>query len=180
MRYFGLAYDHIVYVAGLLKAFSSLGVFVTCRSPAERTLFSRASTMIFSVWCPSRSSATALAGLRINDRRATPSGVTSTVSRCASFGGAREAGLVVENEIGFPALTVVIGGIEQVVDVRRIAVEHGILFTPAAFPPMPLERGGLRLSVTAAHTDADVDRLLVALDDIAARVTDRTSLSPRP
>jgi 7-keto-8-aminopelargonate synthetase-like enzyme len=179
VRYFGLGYDHIVYVAGLSKAFSSLGAFVTCRSPSERTLFLAASTMIFSGPVPVASLATALAGLRIN--RQVGDIVRSHVHRLTMriIRGAREAGLVVENEIGFPALTVVIGGIEQVVDACRIAWEHGILFTPAAFPAMPLERGGLRLSVTAANTDADVDRLLVALDDIATRVTDRTSLSPR-
>ena len=89
----------------------------------------------------------------------------------------RAAGLVVENEIGFPALTVVIGGVEQVVEACNVAWEHGILFTPAAFPAMPLERGGLRLSVTAANTDEDVDTLLEALEDIAARVMARISLT---
>jgi 7-keto-8-aminopelargonate synthetase-like enzyme len=51
------------------------------------------------------------------------------------------------------------------------------LFTPAVFPAMPLERGGLRLSVTAANTDDDVDRVLDALEDIARRVTTGTQLS---
>jgi 7-keto-8-aminopelargonate synthetase-like enzyme len=179
VRYFGLDYDHIVYVAGLSKAFSSLGAFVTCRSAAERSLFLSASTMIFSGPVPVASLATALSGLRINRRdgdalRQHVHRLTMRIIR-----GARAAGLVVENEIGFPALTVVIGGVEQVVEACNVAWEHGILFTPAAFPAMPLERGGLRLSVTAANTDEDVDTLLEALDDIASRVMARTSLTAR-
>jgi 7-keto-8-aminopelargonate synthetase-like enzyme/acyl carrier protein len=178
VRYFGLGYDNIVYVAGLSKAFSSLGAFVTCRSPAERNLFLTASTMIFSGPIPVASLATALAGLQVNredgDRlRKHVHRLTMRIIR-----GAREAGLVVENEIGFPALTVMIGAIDQVVSACEIAWEHGILFTPAVFPAMPLERGGLRLSVTAANTDDDVDRVLEALADIAARVV-TTSLSAR-
>jgi 7-keto-8-aminopelargonate synthetase-like enzyme len=170
VRYFGLGYDHIVYVAGLSKAFSSLGAFVTCRTPAERDLFLTASTMIFSGPVPVASLATALAGLRVNrehgdDLRRHIHRLTMRI-----IDGARAVGLVVENEIGFPALTVVIGGVEQVVHACRVAWEHGILFTPAAFPAMPLHRGGLRLSVTAANTDDDVDRVLDALADIADRV----------
>ncbi|HUP75923.1 MAG TPA: aminotransferase class I/II-fold pyridoxal phosphate-dependent enzyme [Acidimicrobiales bacterium] len=179
VRYFGLDYDNIVYVAGLSKAFSSLGAFVTCRSPAERSLFLTASTMIFSGPIPVASLATALAGLRVNreegDRlRRHVHRLTMRIIR-----GAHDAGLVVENEIGFPALTVVIGAVEQVVEACEVAWEHGILFTPAVFPAMPLERGGLRLSVTAANTDEDVDRVLDALEDIAARVMTRAALSVR-
>jgi 7-keto-8-aminopelargonate synthetase-like enzyme len=177
VRYFDLDYDHIVYVAGLSKAFSSLGAFVTCRSPAERSLFLTASTMIFSGPIPVASLATALAGLRVN--RESGDRLREHVHRLTMriIRGARDAGLVVENEIGFPALTVVIGGVEQVVDACTVAWEHGILFTPAVFPAMPLERGGLRLSVTAANTDDDVDRVLDALEDIARRVTTGTQLS---
>jgi 7-keto-8-aminopelargonate synthetase-like enzyme len=124
--------------------------------------------------------ATALAGLRVNrdegDRlRQHVHRLTTRIIR-----GARDAGLVVENEIGFPALTVVIGGVERVVEACNVAWEHGIVFTPAVFPAMPLERGGLRLSVTAANTDEEVDALLEALEDIATRVMAKTSVSVRP
>ena len=179
VRYFGLGYDNIVYVAGLSKAFSSLGAFVTCRSPEERSLFLTASTMIFSGPIPVASLATALAGLRVN--REEGDELRRHIHRLTMriIDGAHDAGLVVENEIGFPALTVMIGAVDQVVEACEVAWEHGILFTPAVFPAMPLDRGGLRLSVTAANTDDDVDRVLEALDDIAARVMAGTPLSAR-
>lgn len=84
--------------------------------------------------------------------------------------GARDLGFVVENEVGFPALTVVLGNVENVIAGCRVAWEHGLLLTPAVFPAMPLERGGLRFSVTASNTDAEVDRLLTALADLHTRV----------
>jgi hypothetical protein len=40
------------------------------------------------------------------------------------------------------------------------------LLTPAVFPALPLDRGGLRLSVTASNSDADVDQLLRALSAV--------------
>jgi hypothetical protein len=46
------------------------------------------------------------------------------------------------------------------------------------FPALPLERGGLRLSVTASNTDADIDILLDALSSVREELGE-TELSGR-
>jgi 7-keto-8-aminopelargonate synthetase-like enzyme/acyl-CoA synthetase (AMP-forming)/AMP-acid ligase II/acyl carrier protein len=163
VRHFDLPFDNIVYIAGLSKAFSSMAAFVTCRSPQERALLTTASTLVFSGPIPVSSLASSLAGLRVNahegerlrDRLRT---VTRRITDHA-----RRIGLLVENHLDFPALTIVLGSVNRVIRGCQIAWEHGILLTPAVFPALPLDRGGLRLSVTVSNTDADVDLLLRAL-----------------
>jgi 8-amino-7-oxononanoate synthase len=41
--------------------------------------------------------------------------------------------------------------------------------TLAAYPLVPREEVGFRVQITAANTDAEVDRLILALDDLASR-----------
>ena len=40
---------------------------------------------------------------------------------------------------------------------------RGVYVTLAAYPLVPRDRVGLRVQLTAAHTDADVDQLVAAL-----------------
>ena len=93
VRYFGLGYDNIVYVAGLSKAFSSLGAFVTCRSPEERSLFLTASTMIFSGSDPGRELGDRARRVAGESRaRVTSCAGMSIASRCASSTARDDAG----------------------------------------------------------------------------------------
>ena len=43
---------------------------------------------------------------------------------------------------------------------------HGTLITPAIHPIVPMDRGLLRFSVTAANTEAEIDRALDALAEV--------------
>ena len=178
MRHFDLPYENTVYIAGLSKAFSSMAAFVTCRSPEERSLITTASTLVFSGPIPVASLATSLAGLRVNAEegdqlRDRLQRVTRRITDHA-----RAIGLIVENHIDFPALTIVLGSVSRVIRGCQIAWEHGILLTPAVFPALPLERGGLRLSVTASNSDSDIDILLRALSAVRAELG-TTELSGR-
>ena len=163
IRHFGLSLDHVVYIAGLSKAFSSMAAFVTCRSPRERAQLTTASTLVFSGPIPVASLASSLAGLEVNAR---DGDVLRDRLRAATrriTDHARQIGLHVENHLDFPALTIVLGSVDRVIRGCQIAWEHGILLTPAVFPALPLDRGGLRLSVTASNSDDDIDQLLRAL-----------------
>jgi len=168
VAHLGLGYDHVVYVAGLSKAFSSMGAFVTCRDPAERARFEQASTAVFSGPVPVASLATALAGLAVNAERG--DGLRRHLHRLTTraIEGARERGWEVDNPLAFPVVNLVTGGLERTVAASRVMWDHGILFTPSVFPAAPLDRGGFRISFTAANTDDDVERLLAALDAVTA------------
>ncbi|MFT7648033.1 MAG: 8-amino-7-oxononanoate synthase [Candidatus Poriferisodalaceae bacterium] len=167
VRHLGLSYEHVVYVAGLSKAFSSMAAFITCRDHDDRSLFETASTSIFSGPIPVASMATALAGLAVNRsegdaRRQTIHDLTDRLIE-----GALRRGYQIDNELTFPVVNLQTGGVERTIRASQIMWEHGILFTPSVFPAAPLDRGGLRVSLTADNTPAEVDQLLRALDAVA-------------
>jgi 7-keto-8-aminopelargonate synthetase-like enzyme/acyl-CoA synthetase (AMP-forming)/AMP-acid ligase II/acyl carrier protein len=179
LRHAGVDRSRIVYVAGLSKAFSSMAAFVGCRDDAERHRFEMASTMIFSGPVPVASLASALAGLDVNavegDRRRAR--LWSLTERLLD--GVRALGLTSENASGFPIVNVVLGRTAHVLAACEVLWEHGILLTPAIFPAVPLHRGGVRFTLTADHTDAQVDHLLEALAVVRTAVLPAQSLSTR-
>lgn len=181
VAHLGLSYDHIVYVGGLSKAFSSMAAFVTCRHPDDRAWFEQASTAVFSGPVPVASLATALAGLDVNAERGDELRRQLHRLTTRAIDGARERGWAVDNPLAFPVINLMTGGVERTIAASRVMWEHGILFTPSVFPAAPLDRGGFRISITAANTDDDVDRLLAALDAVGAALgppPGRALLSP--
>ncbi|MDQ3767701.1 MAG: aminotransferase class I/II-fold pyridoxal phosphate-dependent enzyme, partial [Actinomycetota bacterium] len=165
VRYFGLRYgDDIVYVGGMSKAFSSMVAFVTCADEAEKRQLSMASTMVFSGPCPTASLASAMAGLKVSQ-----DGEGSAIRRRLLtltrqlVAGARASGFAVDNNELFPIVSVRIGDVSDVVKACNILWEHGILITPALFPAVPIDRGALRFTVTAANTEEQVRQAIEAL-----------------
>ncbi len=165
VRHFGLRYGkEIVYVGGMSKAFSSMAAFVSCANEAEKRLLSMASTAVFSGPCPTASLASALAGLRISQDDE-GSAIRRRLLRLSEqlVAGARALGFAVDNNGLFPLVGVRIGGVPDVVRACNVLWEHGILITPALFPAVPIDRGALRFTVTAANTEEQVRRALEAL-----------------
>ena len=165
VRHFGLRHgEEIVYVGGMSKAFSSMAAFVSCADEEEKRQLAMASTAVFSGPSPTASLASALAGLRISQngegteiRRRLLSLTRELVT------GARELGFAVDNNEMFPLVGVRIGYVPEVVEACKILWSHGILITPALFPAVPLDRGALRFTVTAANTEGQVRLALEAL-----------------
>jgi 7-keto-8-aminopelargonate synthetase-like enzyme len=172
VRYFGLRHDEdIVYVGGMSKAFSSMAAFVTCADEAERRRLSMASTSIFSGPCPTASLASALAGLRVSqgyEGAAIRRRLLNLTRRLVA--GARASGFAVDNNELFPLVRVRIGAVSDVVKACNILWEHGILITPALFPAVPIDRGALRFTVTAANTEEQVWSAIEALGKVCARL----------
>ena len=165
VRHFGLRYgEEIVYVGGMSKAFSSMAAFVSCADEEEKRQLAMASTAIFSGPCPTASLASALAGLRISrgdegsEIRRRLLGLTREL-----VAGARALGFAVDNNEMFPLVGVRIGYLPEVVEACKVLWSHGILITPAVFPAVPLDRGALRFTVTAANTEGQVQQALEAL-----------------
>ncbi len=72
-------------------------------------------------------------------------------------------GFAVENNEMFPLVSIGIGHVSDVIEACNVLWEHGILITPALFPAVPIDRGALRFTVTAANTEEQVRRALEAL-----------------
>src|SRR5215203_5066021 len=172
VRYFGLRHDEdIVYVGGMSKAFSSMVAFVTCADEAEKRRLSMASTSIFSGPCPMGSLASAMAGLRVSqdyEGSAIRQRVLNLTRRLVA--GARAAGFTVDNNGLFPLVSVRIGAASDVVKACNVLWEHGILITPALFPAVPIDRGALRFTITAANTEEQVSVAIEALRKVRSRL----------
>jgi 7-keto-8-aminopelargonate synthetase-like enzyme len=172
VRHFGLRYDHdIVYVGGMSKAFSSMVAFVTCADEAEKRQFATASTAVFSGPCPTASLASAMAGLKVSES-AEGAAIRQRLLNLTRklVVGARESGFVVDNNGLFPLVSVRIGSVRDVVKACNILWEHGILITPALFPAVPLDRGALRFTVTAANTEEQIQLAIEALRQVRHRL----------
>src|SRR5215208_3190976 len=172
VRHFGLRYgEEIVYVGGMSKAFSSMAAFVSCANEAEKRQLAMASTAVFSGPSPTASLASALAGLRISQgdegsdiRRRLLSLTRELVA------GARALGFAVDNNEMFPLVSVKIGYVPEVVKACKVLWGRGILITPALFPAVPIDRGALRFTVTAANTEEQVWSAIEALRKVYARL----------
>jgi 8-amino-7-oxononanoate synthase len=166
VRYFGLGYERIVYVGGLSKAYSSMAAFVTANDPQQRELLQMASTAVFSGPIPVASLATSIAAIEVNEREGDElrRHVRALTTRLIT--GARDLGFEADNPLAFPIVTLVLGGLAAVERSCRILWQQGVLLTPAVFPAAPLDRGGVRFTLTAANTVSEVEGLLNALAEV--------------
>jgi 7-keto-8-aminopelargonate synthetase-like enzyme len=168
VRHFGLRYgEEIVYVGGMSKAFSSMAAFVSCADEEEKRRLAMASTAVFSGPCPTASLASAMTGLKISQ------GDEGSAIRRRLLGltrelvaGARALGFAVDNNEMFPLVGVRVGYVPEVIEACKVLWSHGILITPALFPAVPLDRGALRFTVTAANTEDQVRMALEALGTV--------------
>lgn len=172
VRYYGLDYvqDRLIYVAGLSKSFSSFGAFISCNDLKMKNLFRSASTFIFSGPPPVASLASALAGIRLNQRdgevwRAQIYHLTHRL-----ITGSKALGFEVINDNDFPIVCVMIGKTRDVIAACKILWEYGILITPALYPIVPKDKGLLRFSITAVNTEEEIDRAVEALAAVRERL----------
>jgi acyl transferase domain-containing protein/7-keto-8-aminopelargonate synthetase-like enzyme/acyl carrier protein len=182
VRHLGLDFDRdrIIYVAGLSKAFSSYAAFVTCRDQKMKEMLQTSGPFVFSGPTAVACLATALAGLRLNqrigdDRRRHVHRLTSRLVREAV-----SIGFEVDNDSDFPIVGVVMGGWDAIVTACRILWEHDILITPATFPAVPATRNLVRFSITAANTDAELDQAIVALHAVRGTLHPAATASAEP
>ena len=167
VRHFGESYENIVLVAGLSKAYSSLAAFIACPPEMKRLLKTAAPPYLYSGPSPVASLATTIRGLEVNDRRgdvlrADLWAKTQRVLECLDRLGVRTP-----NRDGLPIIEVPLGHAEQIGDVGKFLFENGIYVTLAAYPLVPRSEVGFRIQLTAANSDAEVDRLIDVLGKVA-------------
>jgi 8-amino-7-oxononanoate synthase len=168
VRYFDESYDNVVLVGGFSKAYSSLLAFIACPTAVKNHLKVAASPYLYSGPSPVASLATVLAGFDVNDLR-------GDELRRVLFAHTRRvldclAGLGVEtpNRSSFPIVEIPLRDHQRIGDVGRLLFDRGVYVTLAAFPLVPKVEVGFRVQLTAANTDAEVDSLCAAIEELAS------------
>jgi 8-amino-7-oxononanoate synthase len=166
LEHFGVASPRIVYMATLGKALGGYGAFAAGSDEAIEWLLQRARTYIFSTALPPMMAAAASAALAIVSSDA--SLVARLRERVAQFRRACEAFGVPVAPSGTAIQPVVVGEAARAVEVSAGLADRGFL-VPAIRPPtVPKGTSRLRVSLCAAHTREEVERLARALAEALA------------
>ena len=149
----------VVRVGTLSKTLGSLGGFVAASRDVVDLLVNRARSYIFSTAPTPPDAAAALAALRVlrsAEGAALTGRLASLIDRLA------EAGLVQPGHPS-PIIPVVLGSEQAALEASASLLDQG-LWVPAIRPPtVPAGTSRLRVTLSAAHADDDVTRLLDAL-----------------
>lgn len=167
LEHFGLDADAVPVLMGTLgKAFGAFGAFVAGPHEVIETLIQHARTYVYTTALPPPVAAAALAALRVADDE--PWRRARVLERVARFrAGASARGLPLSASTT-PIQPLVVGAASAALD-RAAALEaRGFLVTPIRPPTVPEGRARLRVTLSAAHEDAEVDALLDALAEVWA------------
>jgi 8-amino-7-oxononanoate synthase len=151
----------IIQMGTLSKALGSFGAFVTGSKDVIEWILNTARSFIFSTALPSCVVAASLAALELIEED--PELIKRLwTNRQKLVKYIKDINLnITESET--PILALKTGNVKNTLRISRYLIEKGI-FVPAIRPPTVMEPR-LRISVTASHTDDDIERLIRALRD---------------
>jgi 8-amino-7-oxononanoate synthase len=169
VRHVDESYDNLILVGGFSKAYSSLLAFIACPTGLKDMLKVAAPPYLYSGPSPVASLATVLAGLDVNERRGDLLRASMHAKTARILGCLDRVGAFTPNHSGLPIVEIPLADHERIGEAGRMLFDRGIYVTLAAYPLVPREEVGFRVQVTAANTDAEIDRLILALEDLADR-----------
>jgi 8-amino-7-oxononanoate synthase len=163
--------DVPVLVGTFGKALGTSGAFVAGDEALIETLIQRSRNYIFTTAMPSAVAVATLASLQIaRDEVWRRERLVTLVARFRSGAADLDYELL---DSGSPIQPVIIGDPGRTLAISRALEAAGCLCTPIRPPTVPEGTSRLRITITAAHTDDDID---VLLDAMAAA---RSDCAPR-
>jgi 8-amino-7-oxononanoate synthase len=167
VRHFDETYDDIVLVGGFSKAYSSLLAFIACPTDVKNLLKVAAPPYLYSGPSPVASLATVLAGFDVNERRGDRLRGVLHRHSARVLQALERLDVHTPNHSELPIVEIPLRDHERIDHVGRVLFERGIYVTLAAYPLVPKAEVGFRVQLTAANTDAEVDRLIGVLGELA-------------
>ncbi|MEC9341946.1 MAG: 8-amino-7-oxononanoate synthase [Pseudomonadota bacterium] len=166
----GLSVNEVpVFMATLGKALGTAGAFVAGSDALIDYLIQRARTFVYSTAAPAAVAAATREALRVVQEE--PQRRERLHELMRRFrAGAAQAGLPLLPS-STPIQPLLLGGVERLLVWRDALREAGILVGAIRPPTVPRGTARLRITLTAAHTAGQVDRLLETLAAIASRET---------
>lgn len=163
----GVASDVDLHVGTLSKAFGCLGGFVACSRGWKDFLVNRGRSQVFSTALPVPVVAAALAALRV--------AAEEPWRREHVWQLARRLGSELGVPVSSPIVPLVIGPEREAVDASMQLLRAGF-HVPAIRPPtVPPGTSRLRVSLSAAHTEDDLQQLIDGLRECGVRFQQSTA-----
>ncbi len=163
LEHFGLGMDAVPVLMGTLgKAFGTFGAFVAGSAALIESLIQHARTYVYTTAPPPAMAEAARAALGV--ARAEPwrrARLHALVQRFQA--GARRIGLPVTGSTT-PIQPLMVGTARAALALSRALEDHGLLVTAIRPPTVPAGTARLRVTFSAVHEDAHVDRLLEVLE----------------
>jgi 8-amino-7-oxononanoate synthase len=148
----GAKADVPLQMGTLSKAIGGYGGYLCASASVVDLIRNRARTLIYSTGLPPAIVAAAIAALDVIERE--PDYAALPVEKAKMF--ARRAGLPAPAS---PIVPVVLGEAEAALAASRLLEEHGFLVIAIRPPTVPAGTARLRLTFTAQHPDAEIERL---------------------
>lgn len=166
LEHFGLGVDQVPVLMGTLgKAFGVYGAFVAGPAAVVETLVQYARTYIYTTALPPALAAAALAALEVADeeswRRAR---VAELVTRFRAGIGS----LAPAQAVPTPIQPLVVGEAKRALAAADALAARGFLVSAIRPPTVPEGTARLRVTLSAAHADEDVDALAAAVHEVLA------------
>ena len=165
LQHFGLGLDEVPILMGTLgKAIGSFGAFVAGDEALIETLINKARPYIYTTAMPPAVAEATRASLRLVQsdgwRREK---LHSLIARFRE--GAGQLGLKLMDSIT-PIQPLQVGDAHEAVRLSEALLERGILISAIRPPTVPEGTARLRITLSAAHSEEQVDRLLTALEEV--------------
>jgi len=165
LEHFGLTVHDVPALVGTLgKAFGSFGAFVAGDAGLIETLIQRARTYIYTTALPVAVAAATRAALAVSIseswRRTRVLALTRRFRALAA-----EAGIpLAVSET--PIQPILVGGADDAVEASQRLLERGYFVAAIRPPTVPDGSSRLRIALSAAHRDADVEGLVASLSEV--------------
>lgn len=166
LEHFGLGVDDVPILMGTLgKAFGVYGAFVAGSAAAIETLVQHARTYIYTTALPPALAAAALTALQVAEEESwRRTRVAELVARFRAGIGA----LAPAQAIPTPIQPLVVGDTKKALSAADALAARGFLVSAIRPPTVPVGTARLRVTLSAAHTDEDVDALAAAVSEVLA------------
>ncbi|XVF82981.1 hypothetical protein PTKIN_Ptkin16aG0096000 [Pterospermum kingtungense] len=150
--------DVDISIGTLSKGAASLGGFIACSKNWKQFIQSRGRSFIFSAAAPVPLAASSYASIVVARKESWRR--MEIRKRMQEFQSL--TGIQVTSQI----LSIIIGSAEETLKGSQALLVSGIFVTPILGPPaVPANTGRLRVTLTAAHTTEDIERLVAVLSD---------------
>ena len=157
-EHFGLSDRVDINVGTLSKAFGALGGFISTSQKLKRWILNRGRSYIYSTASPLPVVAAASRAIDVVSEE--------PEIRRRLRGHVERLGEALGRQLASPIAPIVVGGEQRALEASRRLLERGIHCTAIRPPTVPEGTSRLRITLSAAHSDDDLDHLIGALSQL--------------